>query len=63
MMITHVTTDLRGDEGYLQKAEVSVKMTVQQNQQLYISIWAVNQVGFSWGIILSFHLASLGSHD
>ena len=48
MMLTHVTTDLHGDEGYLQKAEVSVKTAVQQNQQLYISIWAVNQVGFSW---------------
>jgi len=44
VVISHTTTDLHGDEGYIQRANVSVKLAIQHNQQLYISIWAVNQV-------------------
>jgi len=57
VVISHTTTDLHGDEGYIQRANVSVKLAIQHNQQLYISIWAVNQVclfGGMWNYPLLF---------
>ncbi|KAI0239584.1 hypothetical protein LSAT2_009684 [Lamellibrachia satsuma] len=45
IMITHTTDDKHGDEGFVQKANISLTSPVQQNQQLYISLWAENKVG------------------
>ena len=42
--MSHVTDDRHGDEGFVQKAEVSVTSTVQQNQEIYVSVWAENKV-------------------
>ena len=42
--VSHSTLDLHGDEAYVQKAEVSLTSDIQQNQQLYVSVWAINQV-------------------
>ena len=42
--IAHIVDDQHGDEGFVQKAEVSVTSAVQQNQNIYVSIWAENKV-------------------
>ena len=42
--IAHVIDDQHGDEGFVQKTEVSVTSAVQQNQMIYVSIWAENKV-------------------
>ena len=45
-MVLQTTGDRNTDDGFVQKAEVSVTSTIQQNQQLYISVWAENKVSF-----------------
>ncbi|KAK2183533.1 hypothetical protein NP493_308g03123 [Ridgeia piscesae] len=45
ILFVPTSEDMHTDEGFVQKANVTVTSTIQRNQQLYISIWAENQVG------------------
>ena len=42
--VTHTTDDPHADEGFVQKAQVSLTSAVQHNQRFYVSLWAHNKV-------------------
>ena len=47
MAVTHTTDDPHEEEGFVQKAQVSLMSAVQHNQKLYVSLWAHNKVSVS----------------
>ena len=44
VLISHTTIDPHGDEGFVQKAPVTVTSSILQRLELYISIWVVDKV-------------------